>query len=114
MMETNLGNNAKVYVAVNARFSPDGRLVPLSVTWEDGREFPIDRVTDVCRRASMRAGGSGIRYTVEIGKKTTYLYLEEDKWFVERVARKRPAPHRGAGGSRGIGKAPRALPMARM
>ena len=32
----------------------------------------------------MKAGGAGIRYTVEIGAKQTYLYLEEDKWFVER------------------------------
>ena len=77
-------NNSKVYVAVNVEFSPDGNLMPLSITWEDGREFTIDRVTDIRRAASMKAGGSGVRFTVEIGAHTTYLYLEEDKWFVVR------------------------------
>ena len=76
--------NPKVYVAVKAQFLPDGKLMPLSVTWEDGREFEIDRVVDFCRRASMKAGGCGIRYTVEIGSRMTYLFLEDDKWFVER------------------------------
>ena len=76
--------NPKVYVAVKAQFLPDGSLMPLSVTWEDGREFEIDRATGRCRRASMKAGGSGIRYTVEIGARKTYRFLEEDKWFVER------------------------------
>ena len=76
--------NPKVYVAVKAQFLPDGKLMPLSVIWEDGREFEINRVVSICRRASMKAGGCGIRYTVEIGSRTTYLFLEEDKWFVER------------------------------
>ena len=77
-------NNAKVYVAVKARFEPDGRLIPLSVTWEDGVEYPIDRVLERKRAASMKAGGTGLRYRIRIGSRETYLFLEEDKWFVER------------------------------
>ncbi|NLT40568.1 MAG: hypothetical protein GXX89_08930 [Clostridiales bacterium] len=77
-------SNEKVYVGVKARFEPDGRLLPLSVTWENGREYEIDRVLSVCRAASLKAGGAGVRYTVRIGGKETYLFLEEDKWFVER------------------------------
>ena len=69
---------------MKAQFEPDGKLMPLSVTWEDGHEFEIDRVTDIRRAASLKAGGAGIRYTIRIGNTTTYLYLEEDKWFVER------------------------------
>ena len=74
----------KVYVAVKAAFAPDGRLEPLSVTWEDGTEFEIDRIVHVCRAASLKAGGAGIRYTVRIGGRETFLWLEEDRWFVER------------------------------
>ena len=77
-------NASKVYVGVNARFEPDGKLVPLSVTWEDGSEYEIDRVLNVCRAASLKAGGAGVRYTVRIGSSETYLFLEENKWFVER------------------------------
>ena len=29
-------------------------------------------------------GGAGLRYTVRIGRSTTCLYLEENRWFVER------------------------------
>lgn len=76
--------SAKVYVAVNARFEPDGVLKPLSVTWENGEEYGIDRVLDVRRAASLKAGGAGIRYTVRIGAATTFLFLEETRWFVER------------------------------
>lgn len=74
----------KVYVAVQARFEPDGRLQPLSVTWEDGREYAVDRVLEARRAASLKAGGAGMRYRVRIGRTETYLFREEDKWFVER------------------------------
>ena len=75
---------SKVYVAVVARYSPEGELRPLSVQWEDGRSFSIDRILDVRRAASLKAGGAGIRYTVRIGRHETYLFLEEDRRFVQR------------------------------
>ena len=79
-----MNENLKVYVAVTARFEPDGKLIPRSIAWEDGAEYIIDRVLDVRRAASLKAGGAGIRYTIRIGRTETFLYLEEDKWFVER------------------------------
>ena len=54
-----------------------------SVLWEDGRRFEISSVSDVRRAASLKAGGSGIRYTCRIGRKDTYLYYEDPKWFVD-------------------------------
>ncbi|HHT16482.1 MAG TPA: hypothetical protein GXZ77_02005 [Papillibacter sp.] len=74
----------KVYVAVSARFDENGKISPLSITWEDGREYHIDRILDVRRAASLKAGGAGIRYCVKIGRTETYLFLEENRWFVER------------------------------
>ena len=76
--------NAKVWVDVTARFDADGKITPLSITWEDGRLYEIDRILDVRRAASLKAGGSGIRYTVRIGHTETYLFLEEDRWFAVR------------------------------
>jgi len=76
--------DTKVYVGVNARFESDGRMTPLSVVWEDGREYEIDKVLDVRRAASLKAGGTGMRYTVRIGRTETFLFLEETRWFVER------------------------------
>lgn len=79
-----LKNDIKVYVDVNEDRCADGRLVPRSMIWEDGELYEIDRVIDVCRAASLKAGGVGMRYTVEIEGKTTYMWLEEDRWFVVR------------------------------
>ena len=73
----------KKYVSVIAKFDTDGRIVPLTVLWEDGRKFEIDRILDVRRAASLKAGGVGIRYTVRIGRSETFLFYEDDKWFVE-------------------------------
>lgn len=62
-------SECKVYVDVTARFSKDGRLIPISVIWTDGHVYEIQRVTDVRRAASLKAGGVGMRYTcVKIGR----------------------------------------------
>jgi len=76
--------SAKVFVSVDARFGVDGKIMPRAITWENGRVFDIDEVRDVRKAASLKAGGVGMRYTVRIGRTTTYLWHEEDKWFVER------------------------------
>ena len=76
-------NTYKVFVGVTARFEPDGKIIPLSVLWEDGRTFEIDKILDVRRAASLKAGGAGIRYTVRIGRRETFLFLEEGRWFVQ-------------------------------
>ena len=49
----------KKYVHVVAAFSPEGKLLPLCVVWEDGRKFEIDRVKQCVRAASRKAGGVG-------------------------------------------------------
>jgi hypothetical protein len=81
-------NDYKVYIEVNLDHLPDGTLRPRSLVWEDGTRYEIDRVVDVQRRASLKAGGLGLRYTVEMGRHTRYLWLEESegvlRWFVER------------------------------
>ncbi len=73
----------KQYVSVTAVFDEDGNLMPINIMWDDGRKFPIDKVTDVRYAASLKAGGAGIRYTCRIGGKERYLFLEEQRWFVD-------------------------------
>lgn len=58
---------SKVYVAVNADFRDDGIMLPREITWEDGRKYEIDRVTDIRQVAAMKAGGQSDRYTIMIG-----------------------------------------------
>lgn len=73
----------KVYVEVTAKFDTEGNITPLSVTWEDGTVYEIDRILDKRRAASLKAGGIGMRYTCLISGRQSYLYYEEPRWFVE-------------------------------
>ena len=78
-------DNCKVYVDVLAEFTRDGNLHPKSFVWQDGHRYEIQRVTDVRRAASLRAGGAGIRYTCVVDGKESHLYYEdENRWFVEK------------------------------
>ena len=73
----------KVYVKVNADFSPDGEVRPRSIIWSDGSVFEITAVMMRVRAASTKVGGCGLRYTVRIEGKERYLFRDEDRWFVE-------------------------------
>ena len=74
----------KVYVDVTAEFSKDGNLVPKSFRWEDGQVYEIERVKDVRRAASLKAGGVGMRYTCVIGGQEKHLFYEDNNmWFME-------------------------------
>lgn len=73
----------KQYISVTARFDSDGNILPLCINWSDGRTFEIDRVTDVRYAASLKAGGAGIRYTCRIHTREIYVFLEENRWFIE-------------------------------
>lgn len=80
----------KVYVEVAAVFSPEGQILPRQIRWEDGTLFAVDRVTDIRHAAATKAGGCGLRYTIRIGGRQTYLFLDEDRWFVEANDAKQP------------------------
>ncbi len=79
----------KVYVPVIAEFDVDGNITPLSLVYEDGIRYEIDRVLDVRRRPSDRCGGVGVRYICRIKGHSTFLFYEDmgvngkPKWFVE-------------------------------
>lgn len=76
----------RAYVKVIVEYSPEGKVRPLMVEWEDGRRFEVDRLLDVRQAASTRAGGQGMRYTVRILGRETYLFEDDGRWFVEAKA----------------------------
>ncbi len=74
----------KVYVKVNADFSPEGECHPNSVTFEDGQLYESDQVMHSCRAAYTKVGGTGICYTILIFGSETFLFNERsDRLFVE-------------------------------
>jgi len=87
----------KVYVGVQASFDPDGRMVPMQITWEDGKIYDIDRILDIRQAAAVKAGGNGDRYEISVLGMKTYLFFERcaefyasresehiGRWFLER------------------------------
>lgn len=76
----------KIYVDVVAVFSKDGQLIPRQIVWEDGRTYDIDRIMDVRRQASTKAGGVGERYLCVVkGKEVSLYYEDNNMWFMERA-----------------------------
>ncbi|MBQ3136204.1 MAG: hypothetical protein IJB74_01845 [Clostridia bacterium] len=73
----------KVYVDVVARINSEGSVTPLTVIWENGKKFEIDKVYSVQRAYATKVGGTGIRYEISVSGKKTYLFEDEGKWFVE-------------------------------
>lgn len=75
----------KRYVAVDVRFTAEGRLRPLQIVFDQGHIYEIDRIKDVCRRAA-DVGGVGDRYTCIIQGHERYLWFEKGRWFVDAFA----------------------------
>lgn len=73
----------KRYVQVVSSTSPDGDVTPLVIVWNDGRRYRVSRVLDRRRAYSETTGATGLRYTVRVGRRVTYLYYEDPRWFVE-------------------------------
>ena len=69
----------KINLKVQAEFDIDGSIRPTSIVWEDGRVFAIDRVLDIRRAASLKAGGMGMRYTCRICGKVVNLFNDENR-----------------------------------
>ena len=73
----------KAYVPVTLDVDKEGTIIPMLIRWKDGRVFQIEQLKYKCRASSNKVGGGGIRYTVIIRGKESFLFHEGDKWFVE-------------------------------
>lgn len=73
----------KAYVSVNLDVDKEGVCHPRFIRWDNGLIFQIDQILYKCRASSKKVGGGGIRYTVMIKGKESFLFREGYKWFVE-------------------------------
>lgn len=73
----------KVYVSVVAEIDEEGNKKPMSIKWEDGRTYKIDKVLEVRRAFAQKVGGTAVRYTISVCGKTTFIFEDEGKWFAE-------------------------------
>ena len=70
----------KVAVQVDSEQMESGEIVPIRITWRDGRVWNIDRVIHSC--ASPDGEYEGIRYTVFNGSAERYIYRAGHAWYV--------------------------------
>lgn len=70
-------------ITVIAKMQENGVIIPLSIHWQDGQIFEIDRVLDIRKKASTKGGGKGLRYTCKILNQERFLWLDDYVWFVE-------------------------------
>lgn len=77
------GKHPKVFVGITTEWTTDGKIIPTLIRWEGGRKFAVDRVLDVRQAASLKIGGAGIRCTIRVRGKETFLFREQYRWFVE-------------------------------
>jgi hypothetical protein len=75
----------KTYVKVYSVTDEEGKTLPVAVVWRDGRRYEIDRVLEARQAHSLKVGGAGMRYYVQIGGRRTYLFYEGPRWFVEEI-----------------------------
>lgn len=60
-----------------------GKIVPLSIVWDNDKVYEIDKVLDIRKKASTKGGGAGLRYTCRIKGQERFLWLDNYIWFVE-------------------------------
>ncbi len=77
----------KAYVSVNVDVGEEGMMYPRFIRWTNGLIFHIDQILYKCCASLKKVGDSGIRYTVMIKGRESFLFHEGDKWFVEAKAK---------------------------
>lgn len=73
----------KESVSVNLDVDKNGIISPRFIRWPNGQIFQIEKLKYKCRATSAKVSGGGIRYTVIIRGRETFLFSEGNKWFVE-------------------------------
>jgi hypothetical protein len=72
----------RVYLDVVADWLPDGRILPLSFTWEDDREFKVGKILSVVKGHSLKAFAPGMRYRCQTGRRYYYLHYDGERWYI--------------------------------
>ena len=84
----------RIYVKVTSEFDTTGSMVPLSITWADGRTFAIEAVRAFRQAGTVGNSTAGDCCTVLIQGREKQLYFEHigsqfigrvGRWFVEKT-----------------------------
>lgn len=68
-------------VCVKVLMKPDREILPISILWEDDKEYKIDKILSASP-SFLDGGGMGLRYRVKVYGKIKDLYLDGYVWFL--------------------------------
>ena len=74
----------KINLDIIVRHTPEGKAIPKTILWEDGRRFAIDKILDIRRAAALKCGGVGTRYICKVCNKEVAIFDEDGYWFLEK------------------------------
>ena len=80
--------DAREYVSVVADYLPDGMVMPVSVAFDGGPPFKVEKVIGAVRMSATKYGGDATRFHVRIEDREHYLFFEDAArgapaaWFV--------------------------------
>ena len=80
----------KIYVKVTSDFDSTGYMQPRSITWNDGRTFPIEKVRDFRPASTLgwKSCSADYCFTVIIHGEERLLFFEKsDSSFASRLGR---------------------------
>ena len=84
----------RVYVKVDSTFDSTGYMMPTSITWVDGRTFPIQKVRDYRPAGTSDSSPTGDCFTIMVQGKERLLFFERidprfsgrlGRWYVEKA-----------------------------
>lgn len=73
----------KTVLNILVEHKADGKQLPKTILWPDGRRFDIDKVLDVRQAASLKIGGRGMRYVCRICGRERVIFDVNGLWYVE-------------------------------
>lgn len=75
-------NLYKRYVDMVVHVDKEGHILPKILIWDNGVQYPIDKIMEI-RKAASVVGGCGILYRCRINGQVRNLFYERNRWFIE-------------------------------
>ena len=72
----------KRYVDVYVLMNLDGTISPVAIKWDSSKTYHIDEILDTRLTRGSKSELDGVRYTIRVGHKTTYLWQTGKWWYV--------------------------------
>ena len=75
----------RINLDVLVEHKANGKVLPRTILWPDGRRFEIDKILDIREAPALKTGGIGTRYLCTICGRQRAIFEVRGLWFVYNV-----------------------------